>query len=301
MMGTGGTLHSKGAGMNPHNARPMTGRTVVVTGGSSGIGQATAERLTQLGAAVAITGRDRARTHDAANQIRTSTRTSVQAFTADLSDQAQVRQLAAKLLAALPQIDVLVNNAGGYWNTRHITADGLERTFAVNYLAPFLLTALLLDRIRHSSDGRVVNVSSNAQRLGRIDFDDLQGEHNYSGARAYNQSKLAIVLFTHELARRLTGTTVTANALHPGVVRTAFGAEDPGGTQRLLVPLARPFMRTPSSGAATSVLLASSPDLNSVTGQFFAGGRARRSSKRSYDDQDAQRLWDASETLVGLR
>jgi retinol dehydrogenase 14 len=284
--------------MNEHDAHPMTGRTIVVTGGSSGIGKATAERLAQLGATVVITGRDPGRTHDAADQIRTSTAAGARAFTADLSDQEQVRQLATDLLAALPQIDVLVNNAGGYWNTRHITADGLERTFAVNYLAPFLLTALLLHRIRQSTDGRVINVSSNAQRLGRIDFDDLQGERNYSGARAYNQSKLAIILFTHELASRLRGTTVTANALHPGVVRTSFGAEDPGRTQRLLVPIGRPFMRNPVGGAATSVLLASSPDMRSVTGQFFSAGRAKRSSKRSYDDVDARRLWAVSDALV---
>jgi retinol dehydrogenase-14 len=299
MMVRGETLHSQGPALNQDNARPMTGRTVVVTGASSGIGKATAERLAQLGATVAITGRDPARTHDAEDEIRTSTGTSVQAFTADLSDQAQVRQLAAELLAALPQLDVLVNNAGGCWNTRHATPDGLERTFAVNYLAPFLLTALLLNRIRQSNDGRVVNVSSNAQRLGRINFDDLQGEHSCSGARAYNQSKLAMVLFTQELARRLLGTTVTTNALHPGVVRTSFGAQDPGRTQRLLVPLAPPFMRSPVSGAATSVLLASSPDLGSVTGQFFSGAKAKRSSKRSRDDQDARRLWAVSETLVG--
>jgi retinol dehydrogenase 14 len=287
--------------MNSDNAQPMTGRTVVVTGGSGGIGKATAERLAQLGATVVITGRDPARTHDAARQIRASTGTSVQALTADLSDQAQVRQLAANLLAALPQIDVLVNNAGGYWNTRHITADGLERTFAVNYLAPFLLTALLLDRIRHSSDGRVVNVSSNAQRLGRIDFDDLQGEDHYSGARAYNQSKLATVLFTHELARTLGGTTVTANALHPGVVRTSFGAQDPGRTQRLLVPLVRPLMLSPDAGAATSVMLASSPHVKAVTGQFFSAGRQKRSSKRSYDEAVGRRLWLISQELTTLR
>ena len=196
---------------------------------------------------------------------------------------------------------MLVNNAGGYWNTRHVTTDGLERTFAVNYLAPFLLTAQLLNRIRQSSDGRVVNVSSNAQRLGRIDFDDLQGENNYSGARAYNQSKLATVLFTHELARRLQGTTVTANALHPGVVRTSFGAQDPGRTQRFLVPLARPFMRSPHAGAATSVMLASSPHLESVTGQFFSGGRQKRSSKRSYDEAVGARLWLISQELTAMR
>ena len=287
--------------MNQAHATPMTGRTVVITGASRGIGRATAQRLAELGATVAIVGRDRARTHDAADQIRASTGGRVHAFAADLSAQAQVRQLAAELLSILPRIDVLVNNAGGYWNTRHLTADGLERTLAVNHLAPFLLTALLLDRIRQSTDGRVVTVSSNAQAMGRIDFDDLQGERSYSGARAYNQSKLATVLFTRELARRMHGTAVTANALHPGVVRTSFGSEDPGRTQRLIVPFARPLMRSPRAGAATSVLLASSPDLRAVTGQFFIRGKPRRSSKRSYDDDAARKLWLASEEMVALR
>ena len=287
--------------MNRSIATAMTGRTVVVTGGSSGIGRATAQRLAQLGATLAITGRNRARTQDIADQVRTSTGAHVQAFTADLSAQAQVRGLAAELLEALPRIDVLVNNAGGYWNTRHVTADGLERTFAVNHLAPFLLTALLVERLQQSDDGRVVTVSSNAHALGAIDFDDLHGERTYSGARAYNQSKLANILFTHELARRLHGTSVTANALHPGVVRTSFGAEDPGRSQRLLVPIARPFMRSPQRGAATSVLLASSPDLRAVTGQFFSNGKQKRSSSSSYDSQVARRLWLASEALVDLR
>ncbi len=286
--------------MNRDTATPMAGRTVVVTGGGRGIGRATARRLAQLGATVAITGRDEARTQDAADEIRSSTGARVHAFTADLSAQAQVRQLAAELLADLPHLDVLVNNAGGYWNTRHVTADGLERTFAVNHLAPFLLTALLLEWIRQSTDGRVVTVASNAQTMGRIDLDDLHGERSYSGARAYNQSKLANIMFTHELARRLEGTTVTANALHPGVVRTSFGAEDPGLAQRLLVPMVRPFMRSPDRGADTSVLLASDPDLRTVTGQFFSSGKQRRSSTRSYDSQVARELWLASEALVGL-
>ena len=286
--------------MENSTAGVMVGRTVVVTGSSGGIGRATAMRLAQMGATVAVTGRNESRTEEAAAQIRDATGAPVHAFTADLSAQAEVRRLAAELLDALPRIDVLVNNAGGYWNTRHVTDDGLERTFAINHLAPFLLTSLLLNRLKSSRDGRVVTVSSNAQGMGRIDFEDLQGEQNYSGARAYNQSKLANILFTHELARKLQSSTVTANALHPGVVRTSFGAEDPGRAQRLFVPLARPLMRTPDQGAATSVLLASSPELRGVQGKFFSNGKQKRSSKRNYDHAAAAQLWRTSATLVAL-
>jgi retinol dehydrogenase 14 len=151
-----------------------------------------------------------------------------------------------------------------------------------------------------SAPARVVTVSSNAQAMGQIHFDDLQGERSYSGARAYNQSKLANVLFTYELARRLQGTSVTANALHPGVVRTSFGAEDPRGVQRLLVPFMRPFMKDPAQGAATSIHLASAPELEQVTGRFFANSKPKRSSKRSYDEAAAGRLWQVSADLVGL-
>jgi retinol dehydrogenase 14 len=188
----------------------------------------------------------------------------------------------------------------GDWNTRHVTADGLERTFAVNHLAPFLLTGLLLDRLKHSAPARAVTVSSNAHATGRIDFGDLQGERSYSGARAYSQSKLANVLFTYELARRQPATCVTANALHPGVVRTAFGAEDPSGIQRLFIPVMRPFMKSPARGAATSVHVASAPDLEQVTGGYFAAGRPRRSAARSYDEAAAARLWQVSADLTGL-
>ena len=212
--------------MEQIHSRPMAGRTVLVTGGTGGIGRATALGLATMGAHVAITGRDRARTEDAARAIRAAGG-QVHAFVADLSSQVEVRRLADEVLQRLARIDVLVNNVGGYWNTRHITADGIERTFAVNHLAPFLLSSLLLDRLQQSAPARVVTVASNAQALGEIDFDDLQGERVYSGARAYNQSKLANVLFTYELARRLRGTSVTANVLHPGLVRTSFGAEDP--------------------------------------------------------------------------
>ncbi len=218
---------------------------------------------------------------------------------ADMSSQSQVRRLAGEVLERLPRIDVLVNNVGGYWNTRHVTDDGLERTFALNHLAPFLLTSLLLDRMVQGGNGRVVTVASNAQALGRIAFDDLQGAKDYSGARAYNQSKLANVLFTYELARRLQRTSVTANALHPGVVDTSFGRDDPAGIQRVLVPFLRPLMKSPEKGAATSIHLASAPALDKVSGQFFARSRPTRSSARSYDTAVAARLWQASVELTG--
>jgi NAD(P)-dependent dehydrogenase (short-subunit alcohol dehydrogenase family) len=281
-------------------AHQLAGRTVLVTGGSGGIGKATALGLARMGAHLAITGRDRGRIEDAAREIRTAGGGQVDVFVADLSAQSEVRRLAGEILQHLPSIDVLVNNVGGYWNTRHVTADGLERTFALNHLTSFLLTNLLIDRLKQSDSARVVTVSSNAQALGHIDFGDLQGERSYSGARAYNQSKLANVLFTYELARRLTGTSVTANALHPGVVSTSFGAEDPGRVQRLLVPFMRPFMKTPAKGAVTSIHLASAPELERVTGCFFANRKPRRSAEASYDEAVAARLWQVSAELVGL-
>jgi retinol dehydrogenase 14 len=278
----------------------MAGRTVLVTGGTGGIGRATAVGLARLGAHVAVTGRDRSRGDDAAREIRGAGGGQVDVFIADLSSQAQVRRLAEQVLRALGRIDVLVNNVGGYWNTRHVTEDGLEHTFAVNHLAPFLLTNLLLDRLAEGAPSRVVTVASNAHSLGRIDFEDLQGERAYSGARAYNQSKLANVLFTYELARRLPPLSVTANAVHPGMVSTDFGAEDPAGVQRLLVPFLRPFMRSPARGAATSIHVASAPDVEQVSGQYFANSKPKRSSEGSYDAFAAARLWNASVGLVRL-
>jgi NAD(P)-dependent dehydrogenase (short-subunit alcohol dehydrogenase family) len=285
--------------MDPIQDGPLAGRTVLVTGGTGGIGKATALGLATMGARVAITGRDRARSEAAAREVRAAGG-QVDVFVADLSSQSEVRRLADEVLRALSRIDVLVNNVGGYWNTRHETADGLERTFAVNHLAPFLLTNLLLDRLTQSAPARVVTVSSNAQAQGRIDFDDLQGLRSYSGARAYSQSKLANVLFSYELARRLDGTSVTANALHPGVVSTSFGAEDPATVQRVLIPFVRRFMKTPTEGAATSIHLASAPALEQVSGCFFADSKPKTSSTLSYDQATATRLWQVSADLVGL-
>ena len=286
--------------MEQIHSGPMAGRTVLVTGATGGIGRATALGLALLGAHLAITGRDRGRTEDAAREIRAAGG-QVEVFVADLSSESEVRRLADEVLQHLSRIDVLVNNVGGYWNTRHVTPDGLERTFALNHLAPFLLTSLLLDRLKQSAPARVVTVASNAQALGRIDFDDLQGARAYSGARAYNQSKLANVLFTYALARRLQGTAVTANALHPGVVRTSFGAEDPALVQRLFIPFLLHFMETPAQGAATSIHLASAPNLAQVTGGFFANSKPKRSSERSYDEAAAARLWQVSADLVDQR
>jgi retinol dehydrogenase 14 len=280
--------------------RAMTDRTVLVTGGTGGIGRATAAGLATLGARVAITGRDRRRADEAAAEIRAPGGPAVDVFVADMSSQAEVRRLASDVLQALPRLDVLVNNVGGFWQTRHVTADGLERTFALNHLAPFLLTHLLLDRLKQNAPARVITVSSGAQSMGRIDFADLQAERSWSGQRAYSQSKLANVLFTYELARRLDGSGVTANVLHPGVVRTGFGAEDPSRLQRWLVPFARPFMKTPEQGAATSIHLASAPDLEHVSGRYFADSRPKRSSPRSYDEAAAARLWDVSCELTGI-
>ncbi len=276
----------------------MVGKTVLITGGTSGIGKATALGLAAMGAHVAITGRDHARTEDAARAIRAVASGPVDAFVADLSSQLEVRRLASEVLQRLSRIDVLVNNVGGYWNTRHVTGDGLEQTFAVNHLAPYLLTNLLLDRLSLSAPARVVTVASHAHAMGEIDFDDLQGERSYSGARAYNQSKLANVLFTYELARRLPSTSVTANALHPGVVSTSFGADDPGATQRLVVPFFRPFMKSPAKGAATSIYVASAPDLEQVTGRYFANRKPKKSSTQSSDRASAARLWQVSADLV---
>ncbi len=208
----------------------MDGKICVVTGATSGIGRETALALARLGAEVALCARDEGRGAAVREEVaRVAAGPAPRLFVADLASLAQVRRLAAELAAALPRINVLVNNAGAIHMKRKHTVDGHETTFAVNHLAPFLLTSLLLPTLRASAPSRVVTVSSDAHRSGRIDFDDLMGAKDYAGMRAYAQSKLANVLFAYELARRLEGTGVTSNALHPGVVATGFGRNDPGG------------------------------------------------------------------------
>ena len=279
----------------------MAGKVVLVTGGTGGIGKATAIGLAALGARVGITGRDIARAEQAAADIRTASgNPAVDSFAADMSSQAEVRRLASAVMNSYPRLDVLVNNVGGFWAHRHETADGLEHTFALNHLASFLLTNLLLDRLKASAPARVVTVSSHVQAEGRIEFDDLQSAGNYSGQSAYSQSKLANVLFTNELARRLEGTRVTATSLHPGFVRTHFGDEDQAGFFAVISGIVRPFLRTPAQGAQTSIYLASSPDVEGVTGQFFANSKPKTANKVAYDTAIAARLWQVSADLVGM-
>jgi retinol dehydrogenase-14 len=280
----------------------MAGKVVLITGGTGGIGKATAIGLATLGARVGITGRDLARTGQAAVDIRAASgNPAVDGFAADMSSQAEVRRLAAAVLDAYPRLDVLVNNVGGFWAHRHPTVDGLEHTFALNHLASFLLTNLLLDQLTASAPARVVTVSSHVQAEGHIVFDDLQGARNYSGQSAYSQSKLANVMFTNELARRLEGTRVTANSLHPGFVRTDFGTEDQAWFFRFIGNAVRPFLKTPARGAQTSIYLASSPDLDGVTGQFFVNGEPKTANKLAYEPDMMARLWQTSADLVGMK
>jgi NAD(P)-dependent dehydrogenase (short-subunit alcohol dehydrogenase family) len=272
-----------------------------VTGATSGIGAAAALGLARLGGTVAAVGRDPRRCARAAERIRRGAGGArVETFLADLSSQAQVRRLAQEIRERLPRVDVLVNDAGGVFRGRETSADGLEMTFALNHLAPFLLTALLLDRLEASPAGRVVVVSSSAHERGSMRFDDLQGERRYDRLEAYAQSKLANLLFTYELARRLRGTRVTANALHPGEVATRLGGND-GRLRALARNLLKPGMLTPEQGAETVVYLASSPEVEGVSGRYFHRCREVRSSDASRDEAAAARLWQVSEELTGLR
>ena len=272
--------------------------TCIVTGASSGIGKETAVALARSGAHVAIVCRTRESGERTVTEIRHRGRNpAVSLFVADLASQRAVRGLASEFGDALPRVDVLVNNAGLTLRERVLTPEGLETTFAVNHLAYFLLTHLLEPKLVASAPSRVVNVASNAHRWGTLRFDDLMGAKAYDGWKAYAQSKLANIVFTYELARRLEGTGVTANCLHPGFVATGFANAGPV-TIRFLSRLGRRFLSSPAKGAVTSIYLASSPEVEGVSGKYFVGRRESRSSKASYDEAVAGRLWQVSEELT---
>src|SRR5215218_2152503 len=278
----------------------MGEKVCLITGATSGIGKATVMGLANMGASVVMVGRDRGRGEAALAEIKEkNANASVDLMLADLSSQEDIRRLADEFKEAYPQLDVLINNAGVIRSKRITTADGLETTFAVNHLAPYLLTNLLLDVLKASAPSRIVNVASGEQRNGTIDFDDLQAEKGYKTAKAYSQSKLATVLFTYELARRLEGTGVSANCLHPGVVGTNLGSGVTGAlgfTVRALTPL----MKSPEKGAETSVYLASSPEVEGLSGGYFVKKAEARSSEASHDQRIARRLWEVSADLTNL-
>jgi NAD(P)-dependent dehydrogenase (short-subunit alcohol dehydrogenase family) len=278
----------------------MDGKTVLVTGATNGIGKAAAMELARMGAHVALVARDAARGLAVLEEIERATgNANVELYLADLSSQADVRRLAAEFSAKHQTLDVLLNNAGGVFDTRLTTKDGLEMTFALNHLAYFLLTNLLLETIKRTPGARIVNVSSSAQGIGKINFDDLQSTR-YSSFGAYSMSKLANVVFTYALARRLEGTGVTANALHPGNVATGFGDNSKSAAMRFVYRVIKRFSLSPEGGADTAVYLASSPDVTGKTGGYFERRALKRSRPKSYDEGVQERLWLESARLTGL-
>jgi len=276
----------------------MNGKVCVVTGATSGIGKAAATALARMGAQIVLVGRDQGRTEATAAEIGANAAVPPKAEIADLASMEQVHALAGRL-GSLERIDVVVNNAGLVLGERRVTEDGFEHVFAVNHLAPFLLTNLLLPRLTGSAPARVVTVTSDAHSAANLDLDDPNLEHGWDSWRSYANSKLANILFTRELARRLDGTGVTANCAHPGVVRTGFGREGKP-LLRLGTTIARPFFLSPERGAYTIVYLASSPDVAGETGGYYVKRQRREPSAAARDDAAARRLWDISEKLTGL-
>jgi len=279
----------------------MNGKVVLVTGATNGIGKVAALELAKKGASVTIVGRSAEKTAAAAAEIRQASGSSaVEFLLADLSVMAQVRRLAGEFLQKHNRLDVLVNNAGAYFSQRQLSADGYEMTFALNHLSYFLLTGLLLDLLKASAPARIVNVSSAAHTMGPLDFNDLMTEdYGMAGFKAYGRSKLANVMFTYELARRLEGTGVTVNALHPGGVNTGFGKNNTGLVKAAMKIFGR-FSLTAEQGAQTTIYLASSPEVNGVSAKYFDKCKAVASSEASYDLAAQRKLWEISEKLIAV-
>lgn len=286
---------------------PMAGKVCLVTGGTGGIGLVTARELAALGADVTVVGRDRRRGEAALAVIGRAAEAaaagarggSVAFLPADLADQSEIRRLTASIAALHPRLDVLINNAGGLFGRRRLSADGVEMTFALNHLSYFLLTQLLMPVLAAAPAARIVNVASAAHKGVSLDFNDLQGEEHYNRWLAYKRSKLANILFTYELARRLDGQPITANCLHPGFVATDIGSRH-GFVPNLLWSIGKLYAISPEDGAQTSVFLASAAQVAGISGRYFVRSREKRSSAASYDREAAVRLWDVSVNLTGL-
>jgi NAD(P)-dependent dehydrogenase (short-subunit alcohol dehydrogenase family) len=278
----------------------MQGKTCLVTGATQGIGRETAKTLAGLGAQVILVGRNPEKTLAAARIIQEQTgNPRVDYLLADLSSFSQVRRLADELLQRYDRLHVLVNVAGGVFLQRQVTVDHLEMTFGLNALSPFLLTGLLADILKKSAPSRIVNVSSLAHVIGRLNFEDLQSTQHYEGWTAYARSKLAVILFTYELARRLAGSGVTANVVHPGYVATNFGMNN-ARFYRSILKIGQLFAISPAKGAETISYLASSPEVEGVNGYYYVNKRKQHSSRISYDTNLAGRLWQVSQELTGM-
>ena len=282
------------------NSTEMHDKICMVTGATSGMGLETARGLADLGATVVMVGRDKSRGEAAQKDIQASSgNQNVDLMLADLSSQADIRKLADEFKAKYDKLHVLVNNAGAIFSKRETTVNGLEMTFALDHLSYFLLTNLLLDTIKASAPARIINVSSQAESGGKINFDDLQSEKRYSAWAAYSQAKFANILFTYELARRLEGTGVTVNAITPGPVATNFGQNN-GGFFKLIGPLFSVFGLTPQQAAKTHIWLASSSKVEGVTGRDFYRLQEKHTSAKSHNVATQRRLWDVSAELTNL-
>jgi NAD(P)-dependent dehydrogenase (short-subunit alcohol dehydrogenase family) len=278
----------------------MRGKTVVITGATSGIGQVAAEKLAAMGARMVLVARDRARGDSELARLRSiAPEINHSIHYADLSHMAEVKRVAAEIAAAEPRVDVLINNAGALFGTRHLTSDGLELTFATNHLSYFVLTHGLRERLRAAAPARVVNVASDAHKGEKLNFSELQSANNYRGLHVYGRSKLCNILFTRELARRWEGAGVIANSLHPGFVSTRFGDES-GGLLSFLVRAAKIFAISPERGAATIVYLASSGEAANANGLYYYQCRPATPSREAQDKAAAERLWLESEKLAGV-
>ncbi len=281
------------------NGEWIRGKTCMITGATSGIGRASALELGRLGAKLVLVCRNRERGQELVREIQRAGNPDVELMVANLESRAAIRKLAADFIATGKPLHVLMNNAGVFNMKRALTSDGLEEVFAVNHLAYFMLTLLLLDRIKESAPARIINISSDLHQRATIKFDDLGGERSYGGMSSYAQSKLGNVLFTYELARRLAGTGVTVNCVHPGAVATNL-ANNSGAIIGAAWKLAGAFMKSPDKGARTQVYLASSPEVEGVTGKYFIDAKEARSSAESHDAAIARRLWEVSAKMTGL-
>jgi NAD(P)-dependent dehydrogenase (short-subunit alcohol dehydrogenase family) len=278
----------------------MKGKVCLVTGGTSGIGYITARELAKFGAKMVITARNQEKAKRTVEMLRAeSGNREIYALIADFASQTQVRDLAAEYKRKYDRLDVMINNAGAIYFRRLLSQDGIEMTFAVNHLAPFLLTNLLMDMVAASAPARIVNIASNAHEGKVINFNDLEGQKNYNFMIAYGQSKLANIMFTYELDRRLAGGGVTVNAVHPGYVGTNMGANN-GWLVRLFLPINRLFAIDVDQGAETVIYLASSPGMLGISGKYYFQNKAVASSPYSHDENAARRLWEVSAKMAGL-